>query len=169
MKSHTARLYVTAVSLLVFFVLWATIAAHPWASPAKQALDPRLVQLTAREHRLQREALAVKRLVAQRWARYERQLIARRRAIAAAKQRHDAQVAAAQAAYRQIAAQQAAAAASYAPASYARSSAPASAPVAASAPAAAPAAAPAPRVVTLPPQVRTVTLPAVTSSGSSHP
>ena len=65
MTNHTVRLYVAAVSLLAFFVLWATIAAHPWRSTAA---DPRLALLAQRERALRREAALVHEIVAQRAA-----------------------------------------------------------------------------------------------------
>lgn len=148
MKSPIGRLYVGAIALLCFFVLWATVAAHPWAAAAKRTADPRLVALAARERRLVREAALVKRLLARRWAVYEHQLTVRRREIAAATTRHEQALAAARAA-----AARTAAATSWTP--------PASTP----APSAVPAAT---RVVTLPPAVQVVTLPAVTATSSSH-
>ena len=42
MTSHIGRLYSLALALLVFFVLWAGIAARPWASTGT---DPRLTAL----------------------------------------------------------------------------------------------------------------------------
>ncbi len=108
MRSHLGRIYVIAAAALAFSVVWATVAARPWAAPAKPAADPRLVALTAREHRLQREAATVKLVVKRRWAVYERKLRARQKAIAAAKAHHARLVALAQEAERRIAAQQAA-------------------------------------------------------------
>jgi len=34
MTSHHGRLYALAASILLFFVAWAVVAAHPWAAPA---------------------------------------------------------------------------------------------------------------------------------------
>ena len=34
MSNHLVRLYVFAAAILAFFVLWATVAAHPWAARA---------------------------------------------------------------------------------------------------------------------------------------
>jgi hypothetical protein len=154
MRKRTLRLSAAAAATLAFVVLWSSIAAKPWATTKRPAQDPRLLALTAREHRLRAEAIAVKRLVARRWHVYERRLRVRRRQVAAARRRHAEQLAAARAAARRIAAAQAAASSvSYAPAP--------AAPPAAAAPAAAP------RIVTLPPRVQVVTLPPVTSSSSS--
>ena len=177
MRSQLGRIYVIAAAALAFSVVWATVAARPWAETARPAVDPRLAALTAREHRLQQEAATVKLVVKRRWAVYERKLRARQKAIAAAKAQHARLVSLAQEAERRIAAQQAAAAAAAArQASYsapATATRPTSAPApAAAAPAPAPAAAPAPpppapKVVTLPPQVKVVTLPPVTQTSSS--
>jgi hypothetical protein len=143
--THALRLYVAAVTLLVFFVLWAVVAARPWASTGGRAApDPRLVALERRQHRLAREARLVKRQLDRRWRDYRQRLHKREARIRTLERRHAAQVAAARAA--------AGSATAYAGAS---------------------AAAPAAGVVTLAPQVRVVTLPPAsspaTSSGSSHP
>jgi hypothetical protein len=82
MTSHTGRLYALALALVVFFLAWAAIAAHPWATPAA---DPRLKALAVREAQLRKEAKLVKQVVAQRWATYRAQLKARQAQIAAAK------------------------------------------------------------------------------------
>ena len=143
MRSQALRLYVFSVTLLLFFVLWAVIAARPWAprSGASPTLDP----LAARERHLRHEARVVEQTVRRRWVSYRRRLHAREAQIRALERRHAALLAAANAAVANAAAANVAA--------Y-------SAPAAASS------------VVTLPPQVRVVTLPpagASTSSGSSHP
>ena len=46
MTSHTGRLYALALGLVVFFLAWSAIAAHPWVTPAA---DQRLQALAARE------------------------------------------------------------------------------------------------------------------------
>jgi hypothetical protein len=81
MTSHVARLYATAVALVVFFVSWAAVAARPWTTPKP---DPRLAALALREHRLQVRSVVVKRQVDRRWAVYRRALASRQRALAAA-------------------------------------------------------------------------------------
>ena len=63
MTSHTGRLYALAVALVVFFLAWAVVAAHPWQ---KTAADPRLKVLAVRQAQLQREAKLVQQVVAQR-------------------------------------------------------------------------------------------------------
>jgi hypothetical protein len=81
MTSLLGRTYVVAGSLLAFFVLWAGIAARPWASATT---DPRLAALDRREVRVRREAAAAQALVARRWAAYRAELAARTSAAAAA-------------------------------------------------------------------------------------
>ena len=81
MTSHTGRLYALALALVAFFLAWAVVAAHPWATTAG---DPRLRALAARDAQLRREAKLVNQVVAQRWALYRTELRARRAQIAAA-------------------------------------------------------------------------------------
>lgn len=78
MTSHQGRLYVLALGLVVFFVSWAVVAAHPWAEAAQ---DPRFRGLAAREAQLRHEARIVSKVVAARWARYRVELKARRAQI----------------------------------------------------------------------------------------
>ena len=63
MTSHIGRLYVVAVSLFVFFLMWALVAAKPWttASPSPQA---QLIGL--REQALRRETKLVNQILRQR-------------------------------------------------------------------------------------------------------
>jgi hypothetical protein len=63
MTSHAGRLYSLALALVVFFLAWAVIAAHPWAT-AKP--DPQLAALSAREAVLRQEAKLVQQVVAAR-------------------------------------------------------------------------------------------------------
>ncbi len=126
MTNHVARLYALVGAVLVFFVAWAAIAAHPWQTQtATTAQDPRLAALQVREQRLRAESLAVKQIVDKRWAVYRAQLALRKQEIKAIQAAN----------------------------AKARSAALASAPAPAPAPAPAAASAPAPsvRVVTLPP------------------
>jgi hypothetical protein len=81
MTSHSARLYVVALALVVFFLAWATLAAHPWGA---QGTDARAAALATREARLRQEAKLVNRVVAARWAAYRSKLEVRRSQIAAA-------------------------------------------------------------------------------------
>ena len=67
MTNHVVRLYAAAAALVVFFVTWVAIAAHPWVAPPA---DPRLTALTQREQRLQRDAKLVQLIVDRRWAVY---------------------------------------------------------------------------------------------------
>jgi hypothetical protein len=86
MTSPVGRIYVTALTLFTFFLTWALVAAHPWPSSVAPAPDPRLRALAAREHKLQRESIATKRLLKRRWANYRAQLAQRNSQIAAARQ-----------------------------------------------------------------------------------
>jgi hypothetical protein len=87
MTNHVGRLYALALALLVFFVMWASVAARPWAtSGSTSSRDPRLAALAAREQRLRRESVVVARVVRRRWAVYRVELRKRRAQIAAAKQ-----------------------------------------------------------------------------------
>jgi hypothetical protein len=95
MTNHTARLYAFAVALLILFLTWAVVAAKPWAR-TKAAADPRVKALIVRQHRLRRETVVVRRLVALRWQRYRVRLRVRRIAIAAAVKKHQQALAAAQ-------------------------------------------------------------------------
>ena len=79
MISHHGRLYALALGLVVFFLAWAVIASHPWATASA---DPRLRTLALRQAQLQREAKLVRKVVATRWARYRVELKARRAQIA---------------------------------------------------------------------------------------
>lgn len=79
MASHHGRLYGLALALVVFFLAWAVIAAHPWATASA---DPRLRNLAIRQAQLQHEAKLVQKVVAMRWARYRVRLKARRTQIA---------------------------------------------------------------------------------------
>jgi hypothetical protein len=83
MTSHAGRLYAAAGALLAFFVLWATVAAHPWASAA--AVDPRLAALAQRERHLRTDAALVQKVVDRRYAAYRAALAKRRSDIAAAR------------------------------------------------------------------------------------
>lgn len=79
MASHQGRLYALALALVVFFLAWAVIAAHPWATASA---DPRLRTLALREAQLRREARLVQKVVAKRWATYRAELKVRRAEIA---------------------------------------------------------------------------------------
>jgi hypothetical protein len=93
--SHVGRLYALALGLVVFFLAWVVVAAHPWAAPAA---DRRSRLLAARELRLRHEARLVNRIVVARWAAYHQALRKRNAEIAAAKARAAQQQAAAYAA-----------------------------------------------------------------------
>ena len=92
MTSHAGRLYALAAATVAFFVAWAVVAAHPWAT-VKVARDPRLAALAVREQRLRADARLVQRVVDRRFSDYRRrfaayktQLVKRQAEIVAAKQ-----------------------------------------------------------------------------------
>jgi hypothetical protein len=82
MTDHVARLYAGALALLVFFVVWAVVAARPWAEAGDT--DPRMAALERREQRLMRESKRVNKVVQRRFATYRRRLARRKREIAEA-------------------------------------------------------------------------------------
>ena len=99
MTNHLVRLYTAAGTIITFFLLWATIAAHPWETTTQVTpQDPRLVALAQREKRLQKRAATVKRIVDHRWAVYERRAARREWQNSVALQRHLQQLEASQAA-----------------------------------------------------------------------
>ena len=65
MTSQIARLYALAVALLVFFVLWATIAAHPWMRSSTKRTSASVQSLAVLEQRLRTDAALVRALGAQ--------------------------------------------------------------------------------------------------------
>ncbi len=81
MTRHVARLYTLVVGVLVFFLAWAAVAAHPWAP--RPAQDPRLAALAARQQQVQVESRRVKHIVDARWAAYRHQLASHNAALAA--------------------------------------------------------------------------------------
>ena len=153
MTNHLLRLYAAVVALLVFFLTWMVIAAHPWRAKPKAQRDPRLVALANREQHLEHDALVVRRVVKRRWTVYRRDLKKRLAEIAAVRRRHEQQVAAARAAAARAAAIAAARQADLA-----------SAPAAGAAPASSSRPV---RVVVLPPKVQVVKLPPITITRSS--
>lgn len=88
MKSQIGRVYILAIALLLFFVLWATISAHPWSS--KAAVDPRVAKLQAREQQVKQEVQRARKVVTVRWKTYNRNLKRRQVQIADANRRRQA-------------------------------------------------------------------------------
>lgn len=80
MTSPLGRAYVLGASLLVFLLLWAGIAAHPWV---RAAADPRIAALDARQQRLSAQLVAAQSRQAARWSSY-RTAVAQRQQQAAA-------------------------------------------------------------------------------------
>ena len=85
MVSHVGRLYALALALVVFFLIWAAVAARPWAAHSTPRADPRTAALAARERLLRHESIVVARIVHHRWAAYRVRLRRREQQIAAAK------------------------------------------------------------------------------------
>jgi hypothetical protein len=79
MTNQIARLWTVVIGVVVFFLVWATIAAHPWQKAP--SLDPRLSALAARQQVLQRESVRVNRIVNRRFAAYRVALARRKLAI----------------------------------------------------------------------------------------
>jgi len=98
MTNHVVRLYTLAVAVVVLFLAWAVIAAHPWQVRSRPAADPRVHALALREQRIRHETVVVRRIVARRWRRYQVALRHRRQQIATAQKHHQQAVAAAAAA-----------------------------------------------------------------------
>ena len=69
MTNTIGRFWAIAVALVVFFVLWAVLAAKPWVSSGTPA-DPRLTALQAQEQKTQNRALAAQQTLNKRWAAY---------------------------------------------------------------------------------------------------
>lgn len=83
MTNHVARLYAVVTGLLVFFVGWAAVAAHPWATAAAKP-DPRVAALAARQQQVQAQSVRVKQIVDRRFAAYRAALAKRNAANATA-------------------------------------------------------------------------------------
>ena len=81
MTSAPVRLYAVVAAVLVFFVAWAVVAAHPWQRRTA-APDPRVAQLQALRLRLSRQSIEVQRVLDRRFAAYAAALQERRRTIA---------------------------------------------------------------------------------------
>ncbi|MFN8110399.1 MAG: hypothetical protein U0Y82_11235 [Thermoleophilia bacterium] len=73
--SDSARAYAVGIVVVLFLVVWATVAGRPWAGPTAVApRDPRMAALDRWEAHLQRRAKMVQRTVDRRWARYQTRL-----------------------------------------------------------------------------------------------
>jgi len=79
------RFWAVALALVVFFILWAVLAAKPWTSSGAPA-DPRLTALQAREQNLQTRALAAQRTLNKRWAAYRSALLRQKGSLTAQQQ-----------------------------------------------------------------------------------
>ena len=65
MTNHVGRLYAAAIGVLVLFLSWAAVAAHPWATPKA---SPQLQLIALREQALKRETALVNTILRQRAA-----------------------------------------------------------------------------------------------------
>jgi len=81
MTNHIGRVYAVVGALLVLFLAWAAIAAHPWQAAA---IDPQVAALDAQRAQVHHDAAEAKKIVAARWARYEARLAVRRHEISRA-------------------------------------------------------------------------------------
>ena len=76
------RFWAVAVALVVFFVLWAVLAAKPWVSSGAP-VDPRLSALQAQQQKTQNRALAAQQTLNKRWAAYRSALVRQKGALTA--------------------------------------------------------------------------------------
>jgi hypothetical protein len=74
--TSAGRLYAVLTAVVVFFLSWATVAAHPWR---KTGVDPRLIALAQRRTELRHESLRVRRVLDRRWVTYRVALARRQR------------------------------------------------------------------------------------------
>jgi hypothetical protein len=79
------RFWAVALALVVFFILWAVLAARPWASSGAPA-DPRLTALQAQEQKTQNRALAAQQTLNKRWAVYRSALMRQKGSLTAQQQ-----------------------------------------------------------------------------------
>jgi hypothetical protein len=82
--SHVGRFWAMAIALVVFFILWASISAKPWASSGPT--DPRLAALQAREQKVQTRAIAAQQLLNRRWAAYRASILRQKGSLSAQQQ-----------------------------------------------------------------------------------
>ncbi len=82
MTNAIGRFWAVALALVVFFVLWAVLAAKPWTSPVAAA-DPRLTALQAREQKVQTRALVAQQTLNKRWAAYRSALLRQKGSLTA--------------------------------------------------------------------------------------
>ena len=79
MTKTIGRLYAASLSVVVFFVAWAAIAAKPWVQTTitvSSTINKRLARLQAREIQMQKQALQVQRVLDKRWASYRAAVLA---------------------------------------------------------------------------------------------
>ena len=76
MTSQLARLYALVSAVLVFFLAWAAVAAHPWAPQAGTDPQTRGARGTSAAN-CSVDSLRVKQIVDRRWATYRSELASR--------------------------------------------------------------------------------------------
>ncbi len=82
MTKTIGRFWAVAVALVVFFILWAVLAAKPWTSSGTPA-DPRLTALQVQEQKTQNRALAAQQTLNKRWAAYRSALMRQKGSLTA--------------------------------------------------------------------------------------
>ena len=85
MTNAIGRFWAVALALVVFFILWAVLAAKPWVSSGTPS-DPRLAALQAREQKVQTRALAAQQTLNKRWAVYRSTLLRQKGSLTAQQQ-----------------------------------------------------------------------------------
>jgi len=85
MTNVVGRFWAVAVALVVFFILWAVLAAKPWVSSGAAA-DPRLSALQLQEQKTQTRALAAQQTLNKRWAAYRSALVRQKGSLTAQQQ-----------------------------------------------------------------------------------
>jgi hypothetical protein len=82
MTDHFARLYATALAVVVFFLSWAAVSARPWGHTAEAKPDPRIAKLERREAKLRERQVRVQRRLDRRFEAYRAALAERQVQIA---------------------------------------------------------------------------------------
>jgi hypothetical protein len=93
MTNNFGRVYAITLTIVVFFLSWAIIAARPWVSAPEAKTDPRIAALNVRERRLHKDAVEIRTIVQKRWTVYHSQLVRRKHLIAVRKKAQQAYLA----------------------------------------------------------------------------
>lgn len=85
MTNSVGRIYAIALAVVVFFILWATIAANPFGQSNKVSAtsDPKLLALQARQTAVQNQAIKASQTLNKRWATYRAALIQQKGSLTA--------------------------------------------------------------------------------------